>query len=109
MIRHQGNQRAGGEAAVHHQLSAVQKQRRRTSRQQHAWNGARKKVRDLHFEQRIHKPVVAGPEPFGLARLRSARDDQADAEQRLEQEAADLGARFPDRADPRGKLRLKPP
>ena len=55
---------------------------------------------ELHAHQRVQEALVARAKALHLARFGSRRHNQADAEQRFEQKASDVGAALADRLAP---------
>jgi hypothetical protein len=75
-------------------------------REDRTWDRAGEVGRDLHLEECVDETRVAVLEEPALRFFAGMCDDQADAEQRLDEEAADIGRALPERFDLRGEFAL---
>jgi len=98
MVRQNSHQRTNGHRALDDELTAIQKQDGARDSQNRTRRRAGEVRSELHVEKRLDEAAIALPEPIYFVGLGSRGDHQAHALQRLDQEAADLGAPFAHRA-----------
>ena len=91
--------RAERQRAVDDAEAAVEERDRRADRQHRAGQAAGEIGDALHAHQRLDEGAVEAAKPILLALLRVRRDDERRRLQRLDQEAADVGAALPQIGD----------
>ena len=77
---------------IDHAHAADEKHGAASGREQQAWNAAAQVCEFSHRHQRVDETVVVRAESLRFALLGVEADDDLHAEQRLDEEAADVGA-----------------
>ena len=104
LVSDEGRERAQRERAGDHARSAVEEHGRRAQRHHEAGQPSGQVGESLHAHQRVDEAVIEAPEATALPLLRIRRHHQRRGLQRLDQEAADVGAALAQVGDARLEL-----